>query len=277
MADENIVVKVECGDSLTDDVNRAVGELGGFKKFVNEGEVVLIKPNYNTADPFPASTSLDFLRTVIRAVYDQGAKAVIVGESSTYSLNTRETLEKAGVIDLCKREKAKVYVFEEREWVKKNLTSTKYLNSVTIPKVLDRVDKTIILPCLKTHRYARFTASLKLAVGFMKTRQRMPLHFRKLEEKIAELNKVYQPDLILMDGRKVFVTLGPEKGRVENSNLILAGTDRIAVDVEGVKILKSFRAKNKLDMPVWDLPQIKTAVDLNLGAGSEEDYVVKEI
>jgi uncharacterized protein (DUF362 family) len=80
-----------------------------------------------------------------------------------------------------------------------------------------------------------------------------------------------------MDGRKVFVTLGPEKGRVENSNLILAGTDRIAVDVEGVKILKSFRAKNKLDMPVWDLPQIKTAVDLNLGAGSEEDYVVKEI
>lgn len=274
---ENIVVKNKSGQLVGERIQKVVSRLGGFEKFVNPGEVVLIKPNYNTADAPPASTALDFLEAVIKLTYQAGAKSVIVGESSTYSLNTREVLEEAGVIDLCKKLKAKVYVFEEREWQKNKLSGTKYLKKITIPEIVGKADKIILLPCLKTHRYARFTISLKLGVGLMKTKQRMPLHFRKLEEKIADLNTVYQPDLILVDGRKVFVTQGPEKGKVKKPNIILAGTDRIAVDVEGVKILKSFKAKNKLDLPVWQMPQIKNAVHLGLGAVSESGYTVEEV
>ncbi len=274
---KNMVFKTKCEDSISKAVEDVVDGLGGFENFVDKGEVVLIKPNYNTADPSPASTPLDFLEAVIKSVYQAGAKSVIVGESSTYSLNTREVLEEAGVIDLCKKLKAKVYVFEEREWTKKKLAGTKHLKKVAVPRIIDKADKIILLPCLKTHRYARFTVSLKLAVGFMKTRQRMPMHFRHLETKIAELNTIYQPDLIIVDGRKAFVTKGPEKGKVKKPNIVLAGTDRIAIDVEAVKILKSFKAKNKLNMPVWELAQIKNAVDLRLGASSENDYSVEEI
>lgn len=274
---ESTVYKTKVKDSVDKAVNKIVDQIGGYESFIDQGDVVLIKPNYNTADPFPASTKVDFLETVIKSVYQAGAKAVIVGESSTYSLNTREVLEQAEVFDLCQKLKAKVYVFEEREWVKKNLKKAKYMNTLVVPKIIDKADKIITLPCLKTHRYARFTASLKLAVGFLKTRQRMRLHLRKLEEKIADLNLVYKPNLILMDARKVFVTHGPEEGKVKQPNIILAGTDRTAIDVEGVKILKSFKARNKLNMPVWDLPQIRAAVDLNLGAQSEDDYQVKEI
>lgn len=273
----NIVVKTKHSDSIQQSVENALKPLGGMENFIKQGEVVLVKPNYNTADPPPASTDLEFLEAVIKLIYQAGAKSVIVGESSTYSLNTRDVLEETGVIELCKKLKAKVYVFEERDWESKQLKQTRYLKKVTVPKILDKADKVVILPCLKTHAYARFTISLKLAVGLMKTRQRMPLHFRKLEEKIAELNTVYQPDLIIVDGRKAFVTKGPAKGRLEEPGVILAGTDRVAVDVEGLKILKSYKAKNKLDMPVWDLPQIKTAVDLGLGAGSEDEYELREV
>lgn len=31
-----------------------VKELGGWEKFVKKGEVIMLKPNCNTADPFPA-------------------------------------------------------------------------------------------------------------------------------------------------------------------------------------------------------------------------------
>ncbi len=274
---KNLIVKTKTDQSIKKSVDKVVDSLGGYNKFIDQGDVVLIKPNYNTADPPPASTALDFLEAVIKGVYQAGAKSVIVGESSTYSLNTRDVLEETGVIDLCKKLKAKVYVFEEREWVKKKPKQGRYLKKVTVPKILDNADKIILLPCLKTHRYARFTAALKLAVGFMRTRERMRLHLRKLEEKIAELNLIFQPDLIIMDARKVFVTKGPKKGKVKEANIILAGTDRVAIDAEGVKIIKAFKAKNKLDLPVWELPQIKTAVDLNLGAGSETDYEIKEI
>ena len=77
-----------------------------------------------------------------------------------------------------------------------------------------------------------------------------------------------------MDARKCFVSGGPESGEVKEPNLILASTDRIAIDIEGLKILKSYPAKNKLDLPLWEIPQIKRAVELGLGAKSEKDYKV---
>ncbi len=274
---ENIVSKTFCEDQIEESVEKVVNSLGGFGNFISRGDVVLIKPNFNTADPFPASTDLDFLGAVVRLVYRAGAKSVIVGESSTYSLNTRDVFDEVGATDLCKRLKAKVFVFEEREWVKKRLDRTRYLKKVTVPEILDKADKIILLPCLKTHMYARFTMSLKLAIGFMRSRERMMLHLRKLEPKIAELNTVFEPDLIILDGRKAFVTKGPTEGRVESPGIIMAGTDRIAIDVEALKILKSYKAKNKLNMPVWEFPQIKSAVDLGLGAASESDYIVREV
>jgi uncharacterized protein (DUF362 family) len=275
----NIIVKADVRDSraIGKVIEKAVGSLGGFSNFIQPGDVVLIKPNYNTADPSPASTAPDFLEATIKLAYQAGAKTVIVGESCTFYQNTRKVLQEAGVVDICKRLNAKLYVFEERYWIKKETKNGKYLKKVTVPSVLDEVDKTIILPCLKTHFLARFTISLKLAVGLMKPRERMSLHMSHLEEKVAELNTIYDPDLILVDGRKAFVTKGPSNGKVEEPNIIIAGTDRVAVDVEGVKVLQSFGEKNKLDMPVWELPQIKAAVELGLGAANEEEYLVEKI
>jgi len=271
-----LVSKVKYEGDIKQSMGKAVDLVGGWKKFIKTGDVVLLKPNFNTADPFPASTNLDFLEAAIKAVYKAGAKVIIVGESSTYSLNTRKVLEETGALSLCHNLGAKVYIFEERQWIKKEIPQGKYLKAITVPGVLEKVDKIILLPCLKTHRYARFTASLKLAVGFMRSRERAVLHLRKLEEKIAELNTVFQPDLIIMDARKCFVTYGPDKGEIREPNLILASTDRVAIDIEGLKILKTYPVENRLDLPLWEFPQIKRAVELGLGAKSEEDYKVIE-
>ena len=77
-----------------------------------------------------------------------------------------------------------------------------------------------------------------------------------------------------MDGRKCFTTGGPDVGHVEEPNIILASGDRIAIDVEALKILKSYKASNKLGMPVWEFPQIKHAVELELGVRSEDEILV---
>jgi len=191
MSPKIIVSKVKYQGDITASIEKAVNLLGGWKKFIKQGDVVLIKPNFNTADPFPASTSLDFLEAAIKFIYKAGAKVVIIGESSTYSLNTRKVLEETGALELCHKLGATVYVFEERNWVKKEVPQGKYLKSVTVPEILDKVDKIILLPCLKTHRYARFTAALKLAIGFLRSRERASLHLTRLEEKIAELNTVF--------------------------------------------------------------------------------------
>lgn len=272
--DKILVAKIKTGGGLKEEMKKAVGVLGGLSKFIFKGDVVFLKPNFNTADPYPASTDLEFLKAAVELLYEAGAKLVMIGESSTYTLNSRKVMEQAGVFSLQETMATppRVYSLDEGEWARKEIPGGKFLKSASVPKLLEKADKLVYLPCLKTHSQGRFTASLKLSVGLMKPLERVRLHLRRLEEKIAELNVLMKPDLIIMDAIKVFVTGGPSEGRVEDSRLILASTDRIAIDVEGVKILQSYEAKNYLNVSPWELPTIKRAVELGLGAKSEEEY-----
>jgi len=126
---------------------------------------------------------------------------------------------------------------------------------------------------MKTHRWAKFTFSLKLAVGFMKPRERIRLHMRNLEEKIADLNLVAHPNLIIMDGRKCFISGGPAKGELRSPGVVMASGDRIGMDVEALKTIESFDGASLKDDP-WSYAQIRRAVELGLGVKNEQEYEV---
>lgn len=254
----NKVAKIKVEKNLKKSILEATDLIGGFKRFINPGDVVLLKPNFNTADPSPASSDPKFVKAVVELIYDYGAKIVMIGESSTMSLNTRKIMEKLKIFGLENMEQPpRIYVFEERKWVKKEIPEAKYLKSVLLTEFLDRTDKLILLPCLKTHSHAQFTGSLKLSIGFMKPIQRVRMHLRNLQEKIADLNKVINPDLIIMDARKCFINKGPANGEVREPGFILASTNRAAIDVEGIKIIQSFKGNSLKDIDPWELPQIK--------------------
>ncbi len=261
----NKVVKIKVEENLKESVLRSVNELGGFGKFINKGDVVLLKPNFNTADPSPASTDLGFLKVVTELVYDYGAKIVIIGDSSTMSLNTRKVMEKIGVFELEKMERPpRIYVFDERKWVKKTIPGAKFLKNVSVSEYLDKVDKLILLPNLKTHFLAQFTGALKLSIGFVKPFQRVGFHFRNLQEKTAELNKIINPDLIIMDARKCFIKKGPAEGELREPGLILASTDRVAIDIAGVKIIQGFKGNSLKGVDPYQIPQIKKAIEIGI-------------
>lgn len=256
----NEVFKIKTQSNIKQEINELVKNLGGFKNFINQGDTVLLKPNYNTADPFPASSQLDFLKSVTELVYENGAKLVIIAESSTMTLNTRKVLEKRGVFELQNMDPApRIIVLEEREWIKKQIPNAKYLKKVSVPKILDKVDKHILLPCLKTHSYAQFTGSLKLSVAYMKPSQRVKLHMKNLQEKIAELNRIINIDLIIMDARKCFINKGPCNGDIREPGLILVSTDRIAIDIEGIKIIQGYEGNSLKGIDHEKMVQIKLA------------------
>ena len=264
------VSKVKVEKNLKKAISKTVDEVGGFKKIIKKGDVVLLKPNFNTADPFPASTDFDFLKAVVELVYKCCPKSVILGDSSTLSLNTREIMEKLRVFELEEMERApKVYVFDERSWVQKEIPEGKYLKKIYVSQYLDRADKIILLPCLKTHILAQFSGSLKLSVGFMKPFHRVALHAKDIQEKIAELNKIIHPDLIIMDARKCFINKGPDKGEVAEPNLILASKNRVAIDIEGVKIIQSFKGNSLKNINPLEITQIKKAIEFGIGGSSK--------
>ena len=88
---------------------------------------------------------------------------------------------------------------------------------------------------------------------------------------IAEINQAYQPALVLLDGVEAFVNGGPASGKKVRSNVILAGTDRVAVDVVAIGLLRSLgTTENVAKGSVWDLEQIQQAVKLGLGVQTTE-------
>jgi len=267
-----IVSKVQAGQNLKASIAKAVGLIGGLDKAVAAGDRVLVKPNFNSADPYPGSTDLEFLKSVVQILLEAHAK-VVVGESSGGVWRpTAKTLGKAGVVALADEMGVELVPFEDRkrDWVRVRIDGD-YLKEVTVPRSVYEADKIIYLPCMKTHLFARFTLSLKLGVGFMHPGERRALHLRNLEHKVAEINLVWQPDLIIMDGRKAFVSKGPEKGEVAEPGVIMASGDLVAIDVEALKILGSYKAKNRLMSDPYDSPQILTALRHGLGL---KDYMV---
>jgi len=267
-----LVSKVSDIKNLKESILNAVDLLGGFNKIVERGDEILLKPNFNTADPPPASSDPEFVKAVIELLFEHGAARVVLGESSMVSLSTRKVLEETGMLRKAEEAGAEVVVFDEGKWVKV-ATGGKYLEKVSLPETALKPKKLVYVCCMKTHRFAKFTLSLKMAVGFMKPSERVALHMRNLEEKIADLNLVVHPNLIIVDGRKCFIKGGPASGELRNPDILLASGDRIAIDVEALEVIGSFEGASLTDNP-WSYTQIRRAVELGLGVKNEREYAI---
>jgi uncharacterized protein (DUF362 family) len=270
------VSRVVAGGDLRASVARSLALLGPLELAIERGDRVLVKPNFNSPDPYPASTDLEFLRAVVELLLEAGAKVTIGESSGGIWRPTRKVLGKLGVFELVHQLGVELVVFEDEadDWVRIKIDGD-YLSSVTMPRSAYEADKIVYLPCMKTHALARFTGALKLAVGFMHPGERRALHARFLEQKVAEISLCWQPNLIIMDGRKAFVSGGPDKGQLEEPGLVFASGDLVAIDVEAMKALLTYEAKNRLTADPWQSLQIVTALKHGLGVG-KGGYIVIE-
>jgi uncharacterized protein (DUF362 family) len=119
--------------------------------------------------------------------------------------------------------------------------------------------------------------SLKLSVGITHKRNMVELHtsFFNMRKMIAEINQVYSPSLILLDGIEAFVDGGPMKGTKKRADVILAGTDRIAIDAVGLFILKELGSnKAIMNRKIFEQEQIVRAVELGLGIRVPEEIEI---
>lgn len=95
---------------------------------------------------------------------------------------------------------------------------------------------------------------------------------------IAEINKFYHVDLIIMDATKAFVNQGPDRGNVVEPNLLLASKDRVAIDAVGVAILRSYGStQNIMKGQIFELDQIRRAAELGIGVEVASDIKLTPI
>jgi uncharacterized protein (DUF362 family) len=265
-------------------VKEAVDRIGGVRLALNPWDRVLLKANFNSDDPYPASTDLAFLAAVVELLREEEITNLTLGERSGWPwMPTAHVLEEMHVFETAKALSLPVINFDSGPWMDVRLgEQAKWWQKAGFNQSLKDFDKIVYLPCMKHHFLAGFTMSLKLTVGLTHPVDMQYMHadhdFGKTDEpmylKMLELSLAVGPDLIIMDGRKSFVTGGPDNGEVVEPNVVLASGDRIAIDVEGVKVLQSYPRDNSLTAPVWEMPLICRAVELGLGVASEAQYRV---
>lgn len=258
-------------------VRRAI-DLLGLPNVQNKQ--ILLKPNFNSADPTPGSTHPDLLRALVELFWDGGARTITVGDRSGMG-NTRQVMATLGLFDLARDLDFDAIVFDELErsaWELIQPYESHWQQGFPFPACCLDADLIVQTCCLKTHRYGgHFTLSLKNSVG-MAAKYRpgdnhnymTELHGSQHQRRmIAEINSAYSPALIILDGVDAFVTGGPANGKLVESNVILAGTDRIAIDAVGVALLRHFGTTPEVhEGAIFEQEQIARAVELELGIAS---------
>jgi uncharacterized protein (DUF362 family) len=236
----------------------------------------VLKPNFNSADPAPASTHNDTLSQLVTELHERGARSVTLGESSGPP-QTRGVLEQKGTLDLARDLRFDVVNFEEipdSDWVAFGPAGTNWPEGFHLPRLVTAAEYMVSTCCLKTHGSGGvFTMSLKLAVGLTPKPIRRGMHRSpEMRRMIAELNTGYRPDLIVLDGVAAFTDGGPSRGELKAGDVIIAGTDRVAVDAVGIAMLKSLGANQAImGRPIFQQEQIARAVELKLGVSGPND------
>jgi uncharacterized protein (DUF362 family) len=261
-------------------IPKAVALLGGVDV---QNKDVYLKGNYNSPDPFPATTHPDALQTTVELLSQEGARRIILVERSGMG-DTRQILEKLQAAELLRKLGAGFLPLEEMEaeaWIHKDLSGSHWVRGVEAPCFLVE-DACVVQICnLNMHRFGgQFSASLKNSIGLIAKygEKGMYNYMKELHtspdqcQMIAEVNQLYSPELVIMDAIQSFIIGGPESGESANPEILLASRDRVALDAVGMAILQHYGAEAPLrDQTIFDQGQIKRAVELGLGAQSAEE------
>jgi uncharacterized protein (DUF362 family) len=261
-------------------IRKAIELLGGKSFWDKE---VYLKCSYNSPDPFPATTHPKMLSATVEFLKENGAQKITLIERSGMG-STQEVLEKLNTLELIRDLGIAFLPLEElgsEQWQKVEIPESHWKNGIEAPNFLIWKNCVVQVCNLKTHRFGgQFSASLKNSIGLIaKYSQKTAVNYMKELHAspyqclmIAEVNKIYTPELVIMDAVQSFISGGPESGELADCGVIAASRDRVALDAVGLAILRHFGAGRRTNREsIFEQEQIKRAAELGLGARSAKD------
>jgi uncharacterized protein (DUF362 family) len=195
----------------------------------------LVKPNLVAAGKlFPhAHTRPEFGEGVLNALRDVGGDdltELAVGERCGITIPTRLAFEQSGFEAMVHRVGVKRYYFEEEQQVEIPYTHEGRLRDyVFTPEPVAKADFFVNMPKFKAHPWTTVTFGCKNYIGIQDDRHRLIDHDHRLNEKIADLQYIIQPQFLVIDaiiaGEGRMLTPKPF-----DLKLIIMGNNQIAFD-----------------------------------------------
>ncbi len=208
-------------------------ESAGAHETLADGKQVLIKPNFlNAKHPSTGiTTDSRVIEGVVRFLKFHHVKEIVIGEGSGFA-DTLEAFRVAGVDEVARRWDVRLVDLNSDTYLEVNPPNPLTLKRVKVAKTA--LESTIIsVAKLKPHRFAGVTLSIKNMMGAVTPKGSMHAH---LSKNIADLASLITPRVAVIDG--VIAGEGHESsGTPVEMNLVIAGTDPVAVDAVGAAVM----------------------------------------
>jgi uncharacterized protein (DUF362 family) len=249
-------------------VRRVVEAMGGMKRFVSRGDVVVVKPNIGW-DRMPihaANTNPDVVGAVVQMAFEAGAKKVVVADGSCNDPN--RCFQRSGIWRKAYSLGAEVVLPAEHRFRTTRMKG-EILDEWPIFTTLVDCDKVINVPVAKHHNLAKYTAAMKNWYGVLGGR-RNRLH-QNIDVSIADLATFMRPTLVVVDAMRVLMRNGPQGGNIDDTkvmNTVFASVDQVAADAYGATLIGQHRD---------NLPYLKMGHERGLGTMYWENLRVREV
>jgi uncharacterized protein (DUF362 family) len=214
----------------------AIEAIGGIKRFISRGDIVVIKPNmaWDRTPEQAANTNPEVVATVVKLCYSAGAKKVKVFDRTVN--DPRRCYVQSGIAHAAKAMGAEVEYIDERRF--KDMTiNGEVLKTWPLYRDVFEADKVINIPIAKHHGLAKLTMAMKNWMGIMGG-SRMQVH-QRLDESLVDLAGFVKPTLTVLDAVRILLRNGPQGGSLEDvkvMNTVVVGVDQVAIDSYGATL-----------------------------------------
>ncbi len=216
-------------------VRAAVDAIGGIGRFVQRGDVVLIKPNVAFERPavLGATTHPEILTALIHLVREGGASEIRVADNPIES--PQSCFVRSGIQQAAVTAGARVYLPSPGEFQTLNVPGATWIEKWPFFwRPFQGVNKVIGVSPVKDHNLCRASMTTKNWYGLLGGR-RNQFH-QDIHGIIADLALMIRPTFVLLDGSRVLFRSGPTGGSlsdVKAGQTIVASTDSLAADAFG--------------------------------------------
>ncbi len=230
-APEPPLVAVAEGKDYQAITRKVLHAMGGMKRFVKSGDVVVVKPNIGWDRPveLAANTHPLVVKAVVEECLAAGAKRVKVFD---YTCNDpRRCYVNSGIEAALKGMKQVEMKQIEPERFKMIQLNGQFLKEWELYGEALSANVFINLPIAKHHGLSKLTLGLKNIMGIMGG-NRGYTH-RNLDTALADVNAYFKSHLTIIDATRILTAHGPQGGNladVKVLNTVIASRDIVAAD-----------------------------------------------
>lgn len=228
---EPSTIAVAEGKDYLQITRNVISALGGMKKFVKAGDVVVVKPNigWDRRPEQAANTHPLVVKAIVEECLSAGAKKVKVFDRTCN--DPRRCYVNSGVETALKGMKNVDFKHIENERFKKVQVNGVFIKEWELYDEALSANVYINVPVAKDHALTRLTLGIKNIMGIMGGNRGF-IH-REIDQSLADINKAFRTHLTVIDATRILTDNGPQGGSLKDVkvlNKVIASTDIVSAD-----------------------------------------------